>query len=205
MRTKMLGEAETLKALKDFTPDLGKALTTEMASYLKPITAKARGYIPAESTLSGWATQSEGSYWKPREFNAAQMRAGIKYSTTRTKLDKHGFRSYARIQNKSAAGAIYETAGRKNYNGQPWTGGLNFNDRKTSHSANKNAGSQFIKAMPPLVQANVYGSKGGSLGRYAKGRAIYRAFKEDGGKADKAINAAIYSASAQFMAIARGR
>jgi hypothetical protein len=44
--TAVKGAVELRKALRKFEPDLSKELQKEMASALKPIVVKARGYIP---------------------------------------------------------------------------------------------------------------------------------------------------------------
>ena len=47
MPTEVKGGIALRKALRKFTPDLAKETQKEMASLLKPITSKARGFIPA--------------------------------------------------------------------------------------------------------------------------------------------------------------
>ena len=49
MPTEVKGAKNLRKALKKFEPDLAKMTTKEMAAALKPITRKARGYMPANS------------------------------------------------------------------------------------------------------------------------------------------------------------
>jgi len=46
MPTEVKGGIALRKALRQFTPDLAKETQKEMANLLKPITAKARGFIP---------------------------------------------------------------------------------------------------------------------------------------------------------------
>ena len=53
MPTALKGGVELRKALRKFEPDLAKETTKELGGLLKPITAKARGYMPSESPLSG--------------------------------------------------------------------------------------------------------------------------------------------------------
>jgi hypothetical protein len=108
--------------LREFTPDLAKQLPKEMAIALKPVVKAARGYAPSESqTLSNWKPRAfnEGRF---PTYNATLVKRGIGYKTSPSKVDRRGFRSLARLFNKSAAGAIYETAGRK-------TAGGNFSPR----------------------------------------------------------------------------
>ena len=47
MPTEIRGAIALRKALKKFTPDLAKETQKEIAGILKPITAKARGFIPS--------------------------------------------------------------------------------------------------------------------------------------------------------------
>ena len=108
------GGIELRKALKKYTPDLAKEMQKEMASLLKPITAKARGFIPSDAPLSGWGKASPDAKWY---WNGRAAKKGVGYKTTPSKVNRSGFRSLARIQNASMSGAIYETAGRKNPGG----------------------------------------------------------------------------------------
>ena len=111
MPTEVKGGIALRKALRKFTPDLAKETQKEMANLLKPITSKARGFIPGTAPLSGWGKPaSTGKF--PR-YSAGEAKRGIGYKTTPSKPNRKGFRSLAQINNKSAAGAIYETAGRK--------------------------------------------------------------------------------------------
>ena len=108
------GGIELRKALKKFTPDLAKETQSEMALLLKPIAAKARGFIPSDAPLSGWGKASPDARWY---WNGRAAKKGVGYKTTPSKANRQGFRSLARIQNASMSGAIYETAGRKNPGG----------------------------------------------------------------------------------------
>jgi hypothetical protein len=101
------------KSLRAFSPDLAKALPKEVAAALKPITKAAKGYLPDDGqVLSGWLAR-EGSDARFPVYNARIVKGGIGYKTTPSKPNRRGFRSLARVFNKSAAGAIYETMGRK--------------------------------------------------------------------------------------------
>lgn len=121
MPVTLKGATELRKALKQFAPDLGKATTKEIGAILKPITNEARGFVTsnlstkAPAPLSGWykSEHNRGRY----AFNIAEVKRGITYKTTPTKPNSNGFVSLASIWNKSAAGAVYETAGRKTIGG----------------------------------------------------------------------------------------
>jgi hypothetical protein len=116
MPTEVKGATKLRKALREYEPDLAKETTKELGNLLKPIAAKARGYMPAESPLSGWAARSfnEGRF---PTYNPSIAKKGITYKTSPSRPNNRGWRSLVSLLNKSAAGAIYETAGRKNPGG----------------------------------------------------------------------------------------
>ena len=196
------------KALKQYTPDLAKETQKEIAGHLRKVVNRARGFVPAQSPLSGWANPV--GEWEYRAFNAGTMKRGIGYSTTPTKPNKRGFRSLATIFNKSAAGAIYETAGRKNTRGQEpakrvtgWSGGKHGvgtltqvweSGKQINRSANPKAGRQFIESMPDLVDSQQSNSAGRRT-RKTKGRLMFRAWAEDQGKTTAAVVKAIQAAN----------
>lgn len=183
----MRGNTDLRTALRRFAPDLEKNLKKEMASGLKPVVRAAKGFVPAESPMSGWAGRSfsEGKF---PIYNARTIIKGITYSTSVSKKNKNGFTSNARIMNKSAVGAIYETAGRKNPQGQPW-GGRASTSKRVSHSNNPTAGQTFIKNLPPLTSS-----------LQGRGRLIYRAWAEDKGRAHGIVMRAIDKTRAEFNA-----
>ena len=115
MPTRLQGVLALRKAMKKFEPDLAKETTKEMAAFLKPVTRQARGYIPSNAEImSGWLKRPNAQgRWANRYYDAAQVKSGISYKTSPSKPNRRGFRALASIFNKSAAGAIYETAGRK--------------------------------------------------------------------------------------------
>ena len=152
------------KSLRQFTPDLAKQLPKEMAVALKPVVKAARGYMPSDSqVLSNWRPR-ENSQGRFPVYTAKIAKAGIGYKTTPSKPNRRGFRSLARLFNKTAAGAIYETAGRKTPD------------------------SRFVKNLN-----NKYGSvmKGNAK---MEGRVLYRAYEEDQGKAQDGVLKAIDNA-----------
>ena len=175
------------KALKKFTPDLAKETQKEMASLLRPITVKARGFVPSETPLSGWGkAKSTGKF---PVFDAKAAKGGIGYKTTPSRPNSQGFTSLARIHNKSASGAIYETAGRTNPSGSP-----------DSRSRNPQAGAIFISSMnrySKIADAGIQAG-GGRKSRKMIGRGIFRAFAEDGGKTNAAVIKAIENARDKF-------
>ena len=223
MPTQVKGAVELRKALKEFTPDLAKETQKEIGSILKPITAKARGFIPSTSLLSGWADSNQKGAWSKRIWSSSAAKRGIGYKTTPSKPNRSGFRSLARIVNASAAGAIYETAGRKNPQGRPQAplrqvlAPNHPNFGKTIRSGTKNqsmsnnpyAGQQFIDALNQTGQiVNAFQRKESQAGRATrklKGRAIFRAWAEDQGKANAAVIKAIEKSKIKFEARMRAR
>jgi hypothetical protein len=214
MPVELKGADKLRKALREFEPDLAKATTKQMAAALKPITNKARGFMPATgSMLSGWTSASSSTettnYRHFPKYDQTEAKRGVKYSTSPSKPNKRGFVSLARIINTSAGGAIYETAGRKNADGQPSqasTRGV-FSDyidtsNKVNKSLNPNAGKQFIARANSLGNlVNARPRQQGQAGRSTRkmtGRVIFRAFAEDQGRVTAAIVKAIGNSAIEF-------
>ena len=181
------GNVDLRKALRAFAPDLEKQLRKDLAAAMKPVVAKARGFVTAESPMSGWTPRSFSEARFPF-YSASTIKSGIVYSTSVSKVNRYGFSSMARITNKSAAGAIYETAGR---NGpQPWVGPKAGGASKgVSRSVNPKAGAQFIENLPPL-----------SSSLKGRGRLIFKAWAQDANKADEAAMRAIETTTKAFNA-----
>jgi hypothetical protein len=87
----------------------------------------------------------------------------------------------ASVLNKTRAGAIYEGAGRKQ---DTWR---SKGSSPRSRSRNPQAGNQFVDALPPLVSS----LKG-------RGRLIYRAWANNQGRAEGAVNKALDESFAKF-------
>jgi len=173
MPASVKGAVALRKSLRAFSPDLAKALPKEVAAALKPITKAAKGYLPDDGqVLSGWLAL-EGSDARFPSYNARIVKQGIGYKTTPSKPNRRGFRSLARVFNKSAAGAIYETMGRKT------------------------PSSRFVQN-----QSSKYGSSMKGDGKM-EGRALFRAYEENNGKARDAVLNAIKSAADKLNARAK--
>lgn len=185
------GNTDLRKALRSFAPDLDKELRKELTRALKPVVKQARGFVPATADIM--------SGWQPRSFSEARfpfydsqvITRGIGFSTGVSKPNKNGFTSNAQIFNKSAAGAIYETAGRL---GQPqvWVGPkAGGSSHKVSRSNWEGAGAQFIHNLnsEPLVSSLV-----------GRGRLIFRAWAQDRGIAVGISMRAIDKAVTTFYA-----
>ena len=188
------GVIELRKALNKYAPDLAKELTKEITASLKVIQRDARGFVPnrAPNGLYNWddnakskqitaktsmfrTFNAEGRLRMFPLYNATEIKRGIVYRTGYGKPNSKGFRSLFRVRNNSAAGAIYETAGRKNPSGDPKT-----------KSNNPNAGARFVQ------QGALYGRK--RNGQDMRGRVIFRAWEQDEGKQTAAIFKAIETA-----------
>lgn len=210
MPASVKGGIELRKALKKFTPDLAKETQKQLGALLKPVTSKARGFIPSTAPLSGWGKPSVTGRFP--EWSSSAAKRGIGYKTTPSKPNRQGWRSLARIVNASAAGTIYETAGRVNPNGReqaktrdvfiPSTGERYKTSTNKSYgrSNNPGAGNMFIEAINQygdIVDARTLGSKGRPSRKF-KGRAIFRAWKEDGGKTNASVLKAIQDSRDKF-------
>jgi hypothetical protein len=221
MAVELKGALKLRKALREFEPDLAKQTTKQMTAVLKPMTNKARGFMPADSQmLSGWtgaaSSADTAKYRMFPKYDQTLAKRGVKFSTSPSKPNRSGFVSLARIINTSAGGAIYETAGRKNPGGQPSqasTRGKYSNYIDTSNKVNKslnpNAGKQFIDRANSLGQlVNARPRQQGQVGRSTRkmtGRVIFRAFSEDQGKAVGAVAKAIQNSANEFKARTDGK
>ena len=172
MPVSVKGAIELRKALRAFAPDLAKGLTAEMGAALKPIVKEARGFLPSNTQiLSNWQgtkTRADGRF---PQYDYATVRRGIGYKSTPSKRNARGFRTLALLFNKSAAGSIYEKAGRNN------------------------SSSVFVKNLDNKYQTPIKGNKPSM-----RGRVLYRAWQEDQGKTTTAVFRAIQKASDIFQA-----
>jgi hypothetical protein len=192
MPTEVVGLVALKKALNQYAPDLAKELTRELNAILKPIVNEARGFVPSQSPISGWERKptTRGFYFP--KYDAAEIRRGIIYKTTPSRVNQHGFKNTIRIQNKSKIGAIYETAGRLNGQGQEWVGPKGGGSgHGVSRSVNPYAGNQFISNL-----GNLYGS--GKKDSKMMGRLIFRAWAKTQGKANAKVFKAIENSTDRF-------
>ena len=185
------GNTDLRKALRRFAPDLDKELRKELTRALKPVVKAARGFVPVTSDIMHG--------WQPRSFSEARFPfydyqtivRGIGFTTAVSKPNKNGFTSNAQIFNKSAAGAIYETAGRLGQP-QPWVGPkAGGSSHKVSRSNWRGAGAQFIDNLnkEPIVSSLA-----------GRGRLIFRAWAQDRGIAVGISMRAIDKAVSTFYA-----
>jgi hypothetical protein len=169
MPTSVQGASNLRKALKQFTPDLAKETQKELANFLKPVVKNARGFIPSNDQVpSGWLVGNQKGKWERVAFDSAIAKRGIGYKTTPSKVNRSGFKALVSILNKSAAGAIYETAGRK---------------------------SGIAGRFTPRLDGQLVGN-----GQKMTGRAMFRAYAQDQGKAKGAVLQAIFKSANKFNA-----
>ena len=120
-----------------------------------------------EQAPSGWLKRpNAGGRWSARAYDVQEARRGITFKSSPSKPNRSGFTALASIFNKSAAGAIYETAGRK---------------------------SGVTGNFTPKLGGQLVGK-----GQKMTGRAIFRAFEDDRGKAQDGVVKAIFKARDKF-------
>ena len=192
MPTEVVGAVALKKALNKYAPDLAKELTKELGAILKPVVNEARSYVPLASPMSGWS-ETQNPRGRFPKYNALEIRKGILYKTTPSKPNRAGFVNNIRIQNKSMIGAIYETAGRKNGQGQDWVGPRAGGASKgVSRSNNPYAGNQFISNLGQLYGPVRKGD------HRMMGRLIFRAWAKTQGKANASVFKAIENTTTKF-------
>ena len=190
MPVEVKGVMALRKALNAYAPDLAKELTVEITKSLKVIQKSARGFVPnnAPGGLYNWQFDAsrkitaQNSMFKTFNakgrvrffplYNATEIKRGIVYRTGYSKPNSKGFRSLFRVKNMSAAGAIYETAGRINPSGVT------------------PQGARFVQQGP------IYGRK--RNGQDMRGRVLYRAWEQDEGRSTVAIFKAIEQTRLKF-------
>lgn len=167
------GLDDTIKLIKQISPELYKELNAEIRPGLKELAKDAKQYAPARiSGLSSWMKTNKDAKSRtsrarafPR-YTMGAARKGIGYRMGASRVSKGGWVSIYALFNRSAIGSIIETAGRKNPAGDP-----------RSKSNNPQAGAHFIQA----IQSSTGRMYRVGNGRKAEGRLIYRAVSEDNG------------------------
>ena len=113
----LTGVKETLKALKDFDKDAVKEFNKVINSELRDAKKDAQGFVKSDPPLSGWNTQparnprSRGGAGWPA-WDQSIIKAGITTSKAEGKVRRDYTTSAGALKNRSAAGVIYELAGR---------------------------------------------------------------------------------------------
>jgi len=133
----LTGVKETLQALQDFDKDAVKRFTKVINSELKSAKQDAQSYVDPEPPLSGWSTQPARN---PRSRNGAGwpawdqsiIKQGISSTKAEGKVRADYTTSAGALKNRSAAGVIYELAGRKNKGKGTFNKNLTGKDDKAS-------------------------------------------------------------------------
>jgi hypothetical protein len=183
MPVDVTGVRELVAAMKNVNPELNKQMQKTIRDAMIPIRDKARGFLPNnDQVLSGWNKINVTAEQKYRAFpfyDQDLARNGVYFSAGQSKRNASGFSFTHFVANKSASGAIFETAGRKNPGGSI-----------DSKSLNPRAGIDFITSAQ-----NISPLKGAGKQR---GRAIYRAWNEDQGKVYPAVVKAVEITASKF-------
>ncbi|NDH09919.1 MAG: hypothetical protein EBY16_10035 [Gammaproteobacteria bacterium] len=183
MPVNVTGVKELIKAMDLVDSNLNKEMQNEIKAVMIPVRDKAKGYMPANAeVLSGWRKINVTAEQKYRAFpfyDQDVAKNGIYYSKGSTRRNQSGFSITNFVANKSASGAIFETAGRRNPRGAA-----------NSKSLNPNAGIQFIESAENLSQLKGEGNQ--------RGRAIYRAWFEESNKVYPAVVKAIDTVATKF-------
>ena len=170
MPAKVVGGLALRKALKQFEPDLAKETSKEIASFVKPIARNARGFLPSN--------EEAPSGWLKRD--NAKGRWATRY------YDKA----------EASKGIGYKTSPSK-----PNSRGF----RALASVHNKSIGGVIYEwaGRSSGVTGNFTPKLGGELkgrNKAVTGRAIFRAFTEDQGKATAGVLQAIQKSAAKFNA-----
>jgi hypothetical protein len=114
------GIKETLDALKEFDKDAVKRFNKVINTELAGAERDAKGLISEEPPMSGWRKSDAA---KPREttrggkgwpgWNAGEIKSKVTKTKVQGKVRSDYTTSAGALLNKSAAGAIFEVAGRK--------------------------------------------------------------------------------------------
>ena len=217
MPVEVIGVDDVLKGLNFFDEDLYNRIRTVLTPLMKRVEQQAKGYVASDTeVLSGWAKPASANLdYRPfPKYNSALVKGGIGYKEGKNAQFKNGFQVENYVYNVSAAGRIYETAGRKNPQGraaimsttlkelgnvQGYEGSKSGKKRSTRDYSSNNpfAGYQFVNALEPVTaQPKIKGVRGG--GTKTKGRLIYKAFANQSPKIYQAILNAINNTAVDF-------
>lgn len=113
---KVVGYPQALRAVSQFDPNLARDVRLEINRAARDAVRLARDYIPADPNMSGWnkANYPEGSRWYDRAYSAGEIRRGIQvFRGKSSRRSTRGWHEELGIENRTAAGMIYELAGSK--------------------------------------------------------------------------------------------
>jgi hypothetical protein len=225
MPVEVVGVKDVLAGLSFIDVDMRQRIRIAIDPIMRSVADKAKGFVPDNgSVLSGWSKASNPAInYRPfPKYDANTVKAGIGYNSGENRTQKNGFKVSNYVYNVSAAGRIYETAGRNNPQGRapfqqidPSRPNTTFGavqgfegkkrareytyNKPTREYASNNpfAGYQFVTSMPSLTsQPKIKGIRSG--GKKTKGRLIFKAWAQDSPKVYDAILQAINATAIQF-------
>jgi len=118
----LYGVKDTVKALEQFDKDAVKRFNKLVNSELNSAKNEAQGFVKSEPPLSGWNTQparnprSRGGAGWPA-WDQSIIKSGISVTKAERKVRRDYTTNAGALKNRSAAGVIYELAGRDNKQG----------------------------------------------------------------------------------------
>jgi hypothetical protein len=71
-------------------------LRKELGAALRPVVKQAKGFVPIDSPMSGWAPRSFSEARFPF-YNSNEIKRGITYTTSVGKVNRNGFSSMAAL------------------------------------------------------------------------------------------------------------
>ena len=212
MPAEVVGVNDVLKGLSFIDEDMYTRIKVAIKPAMLAVQTKAKGFVPSNSeVLSGWTKpiSSTVDYRPFPKYDAANVKGGIGFKEGSSRIFANGFQVESYVYNISAAGRIYETAGRLNPEGrapvmstalrefgsvQGYSGSKGGRKRSTKdyNSNNPFAGYQFVSPLEKVTsQPKMKGIRSG--GRKTKGRLIYKAWAQESPRVYylivKAINA----------------
>jgi hypothetical protein len=101
------GIGELVVYLRKVEPDLARMLPREMRQVAKPVVQTARALIPADRPLSNW-----GSWGGRLDWSRKAVTGIVATTDVRAGKSSPGQINLLSIQQKNAAGAVFENAGR---------------------------------------------------------------------------------------------
>jgi len=118
----LTGIKETVRDLQQFDKDAVKQFNKLVNSELNNAKKEAQGFVKSEPPLSGWNTQPArnprtrgGAGWPA--WDQSVVKAGISVTKAERKVRRDYTTNAGALKNRSAAGVIYELAGRENKQG----------------------------------------------------------------------------------------
>ena len=138
LESSLKGYNDFKKQLKEFDPELRKAMDREIRVVLKPLATRAAAFVP-DKPLSGWRTGSgrgaDNGERKLPNWDASAVRKGIKVRQGGRRSRGNATQSAWKIVNMDGAGAAFELAGKKGgrtASGRYLVSGLRFYHGKAS-------------------------------------------------------------------------